>query len=84
MTLDAAGRASVTLFAVGRDAHVGPTLQGEHHVSDALAAAAVAMGSDTFEGCQEGILREPGNTGRSVARRGSRSSFRLRWSVALA
>ncbi|MEU7112949.1 hypothetical protein [Streptomyces sp. NPDC046182] len=48
--LDAAGTAAFTLFAVGRDAHVGLPLHGEHHVSDALAAASVAFGLGTDVG----------------------------------
>jgi UDP-N-acetylmuramoyl-tripeptide--D-alanyl-D-alanine ligase len=42
--LDEAGRASFTLAAAGREARVSLTLHGAHHVSNALAAAAVAIG----------------------------------------
>ncbi|MFF0754611.1 UDP-N-acetylmuramoyl-tripeptide--D-alanyl-D-alanine ligase [Streptomyces sp. NPDC004267] len=44
VVLDEAGRASFTLVAAGRDAQVALTLHGAHHVSNALAAAAVAIG----------------------------------------
>ncbi|MGE7386304.1 UDP-N-acetylmuramoyl-tripeptide--D-alanyl-D-alanine ligase [Streptomyces sp. NPDC004126] len=42
--LDSEGRASFTLVAAGCDARVGLNLHGPHHVSNALAAAAVAIG----------------------------------------
>ncbi|MFI6002074.1 UDP-N-acetylmuramoyl-tripeptide--D-alanyl-D-alanine ligase [Streptomyces sp. NPDC051366] len=44
VTLDPAGRASFTLVAAGSDARVELSLHGVHHVSNALAAAAVAIG----------------------------------------
>ncbi|MFI1808467.1 UDP-N-acetylmuramoyl-tripeptide--D-alanyl-D-alanine ligase [Streptomyces californicus] len=44
ITLDAAGRASFTLAACGIEARVALSLHGVHHVSNALAAAAVAIG----------------------------------------
>ncbi|GHE10997.1 glutamate ligase domain-containing protein [Streptomyces alanosinicus] len=44
VTLDPAGRASFTLVAAGRDARVSLNLHGAHHVSNALAAASVAIG----------------------------------------
>ncbi|MER6144692.1 UDP-N-acetylmuramoyl-tripeptide--D-alanyl-D-alanine ligase [Streptomyces sparsogenes] len=44
VTLDALGRASFTLTAAGTKARVGLSLHGVHHVSNALAAAAVAVG----------------------------------------
>ncbi|MFJ3875864.1 UDP-N-acetylmuramoyl-tripeptide--D-alanyl-D-alanine ligase [Streptomyces sp. NPDC090077] len=44
MRLDPEGRASFTLVAAGCDARVSLNLHGPHHVSNALAAAAVAIG----------------------------------------
>ncbi|MFI5867240.1 UDP-N-acetylmuramoyl-tripeptide--D-alanyl-D-alanine ligase [Streptomyces sp. NPDC051546] len=44
VVLDSAGRASFTLTAAGSDARVELSLHGVHHVSNALAAAAVAIG----------------------------------------
>ncbi|MFJ1954535.1 UDP-N-acetylmuramoyl-tripeptide--D-alanyl-D-alanine ligase [Streptomyces microflavus] len=44
ITLDPAGRASFTLAASGIKARVALSLHGVHHVSNALAAAAVAIG----------------------------------------
>lgn len=44
VALDASGRASFTLTAAGTRARVGLSLHGVHHVSNALAAAAVAVG----------------------------------------
>jgi UDP-N-acetylmuramoyl-tripeptide--D-alanyl-D-alanine ligase len=43
VTVDAEGRAAFRLTAEGSAAHVALRLVGEHHVSNALAAAAVAM-----------------------------------------
>ncbi|WP_434600122.1 UDP-N-acetylmuramoyl-tripeptide--D-alanyl-D-alanine ligase [Streptomyces sp. A5-4] len=44
VALDTSGRASFTLAAEGAQARVDLTLHGAHHVSNALAAAAVAIG----------------------------------------
>lgn len=44
VTLDPAGRASFTLTASGTKTRVALSLHGVHHVSNALAAAAVAIG----------------------------------------
>ncbi|MCJ0875247.1 UDP-N-acetylmuramoyl-tripeptide--D-alanyl-D-alanine ligase [Streptomyces sp. AP-93] len=44
VVLDSAGRASFTLVAAGSDARVELALHGVHHVSNALAAAAVSIG----------------------------------------
>ncbi|MFI1185156.1 UDP-N-acetylmuramoyl-tripeptide--D-alanyl-D-alanine ligase [Streptomyces californicus] len=44
VTVDASGRASFTLAASGTEARVALSLHGVHHVSNALAAAAVAIG----------------------------------------
>ncbi|MFD7629524.1 UDP-N-acetylmuramoyl-tripeptide--D-alanyl-D-alanine ligase [Streptomyces sp. NPDC059851] len=44
VTLDSAGRASFTLVAAGAEDQVDLALHGEHHVSNALAAAAVTIG----------------------------------------
>ncbi|MFJ1662367.1 UDP-N-acetylmuramoyl-tripeptide--D-alanyl-D-alanine ligase [Streptomyces anthocyanicus] len=44
VTVDPAGRASFTLAASGIKARVALSLHGVHHVSNALAAAAVAIG----------------------------------------
>ncbi|WP_328582645.1 UDP-N-acetylmuramoyl-tripeptide--D-alanyl-D-alanine ligase [Streptomyces sp. NBC_00370] len=44
VALDTSGRASFTLTATGAKARVDLSLYGEHHVANALAAAAVAIG----------------------------------------
>ncbi|CAL9652943.1 UDP-N-acetylmuramoyl-tripeptide--D-alanyl-D-alanine ligase [Streptomyces sp. enrichment culture] len=44
VTVDASGRASFTLTACGTTAQISLSLHGVHHVSNALAAAAVAIG----------------------------------------
>ncbi|MFD7314044.1 UDP-N-acetylmuramoyl-tripeptide--D-alanyl-D-alanine ligase [Streptomyces sp. NPDC059883] len=44
VTLDTSGRASFTLTAAGTRARVDLSLHGAHHVANALAAAAVAIG----------------------------------------
>ncbi|MFD7620217.1 UDP-N-acetylmuramoyl-tripeptide--D-alanyl-D-alanine ligase [Streptomyces sp. NPDC059802] len=44
VTVDTSGRASFTLAASGTTARVALSLHGVHHVSNALAAAAVAIG----------------------------------------
>ncbi|MBT2511548.1 UDP-N-acetylmuramoyl-tripeptide--D-alanyl-D-alanine ligase [Streptomyces sp. ISL-98] len=47
IALDPSGRASFTLTAAGTQARVDLSLHGAHHVSNALAAAAVAIGLGT-------------------------------------
>lgn len=76
VALDTSGRASFTLTATGAKARVDLSLYGEHHVANALAAAAVAIGLGAACGEDGGgaLPRGPGGVGAHGGHRQARRS----------